>query len=60
MKRAGVLVRTARMKTLFAVIFTLLLCACANVQGRFHIVDGRELNLRYSCSSLMQKNDFLA
>jgi len=48
------------MKTLFAVIFTLLLCDSANVQGRFHIVDGRELNLRYSCSSLMQNNDFLA
>jgi hypothetical protein len=36
MKRAGVFVRTARMKTLFAVIFTLLLCDCANVQGLSH------------------------
>jgi len=50
-KRAGVRVRTARMKTLFAVIFTLLLCGGADVQGHFHIVDRRELNLRCSCSS---------
>src|SRR5437660_562845 len=38
-------------KTLFAVILTLLRCGCADVQGHFHIVHGRKLNLRCSCSS---------
>jgi len=44
-KRVGALVRTARIKTRFVVIFTLLLCGWADVQERFHIVDECGLNL---------------
>jgi len=46
------------MKTLFTVMFTLLLCGCADAQERFDIVDESEVNLRCSCSSSMQNNPF--
>jgi len=56
----GVLVRTAGMKTPICLLSTFFLCGrgWADVEERFHIVDGRELNLRSSCSSLMQHNRF--
>jgi hypothetical protein len=43
-----------------AVLSILLLCGCVDVQERSHIVDERELNLRFSCSSLMQNNQFFS
>jgi hypothetical protein len=46
------------MKILFAVIFTLLLCGGVDLQEHFLSVDGRELNLRCSCSALMRNNRF--